>query len=400
LLILAVRPVLTASAWAAFAVLTAVIYGLPFGWETTLSGFNSFWYFMLLFSLGGLFVISQASALSARWWMAMLLLVFGYFSMAGGALAPFAALATCGVQFLLRRRSGGKEVLGLAALAALGAAMMLAIPATPDSGYKAQSAAQFLQALLKILGWPLVHSAPIYVFVLGAIVVHLPAVAMCLRLLAQRPPLSDPRWRLMMLAAWLAAHAVALGYGRAANPMSARYLDVYVLALLLDAACILYYLDLCRGRQRQLIAGAGIAWVTLLGVGTTIYIRHHTVPELSEEKSAIPDQIANLRAFLDTGDIAALENKPLHHIPLPDPQRLAQIASSPVIRAVLPPVLVGEASVARAQQHGLARLTGHAVEAMKHAMLRWGAWLVPAGALLFLLGYLGAGRRAAGPHPT
>jgi hypothetical protein len=57
-----------------------------------------------------------------------------------------------------------------------------------------------------------------------------------------------------------------------------------------------------------------------------------------------------------------------------------------MIRAILPPTLVGEASAARAQQRGLARWTGRPIEILKNSTLRWGVLLIPAGLVLFLVG--------------
>jgi hypothetical protein len=63
-----------------------------------------------------------------------------------------------------------------------------------------------------------------------------------------------------------------------------------------------------------------------------------------------------------------------------------------IIRAILPPALVGEASAARAQQRGLARYTGRVVEALKAGALHWGFWLVPLGMALFAAGAVRAKR--------
>ena len=52
-----------------------------------------------------------------------------------------------------------------------------------------------------------------------------------------------------------------------------------------------------------------------------------------------------------------------------------------------------EASPARAQERGLARFTGRTVEAIKEYLLRWGALLMPAGAVLFVLGLAAQRRR-------
>ena len=91
----------------------------------------------------------------------------------------------------------------------------------------------------------------------------------------------------------------------------------------------------------------------------------------------------NLRAYLDTGNIGVLENKAGLDIPYPDATRLTMIVAQPVIRALLPPALVGEAS---AQQRGLARFTGRPIEALKNIALRWGVLLIPIGLALFFVG--------------
>ena len=62
LFIAAFRPILDRWSWLAFALFSMVIFSLPFGWDNTLSGFNSQWYFLLLFSLAGLVVIIDAVA--------------------------------------------------------------------------------------------------------------------------------------------------------------------------------------------------------------------------------------------------------------------------------------------------------------------------------------------------
>ena len=90
-----------------------------------------------------------------------------------------------------------------------------------------------------------------------------------------------------------------------------------------------------------------------------------------------------------------MQNKGELEIPAENPESLAKIVSQPVIRAILPPALVGEDSAARAQQRGLARHTGGVVEALKAGALRWGFLLVPLGLALFAAGAVCA-KRAPG----
>ena len=100
-----------------------------------------------------------------------------------------------------------------------------------------------------------------------------------------------------------------------------------------------------------------------------------------------------MRQWLATGDIHVFDNQAESYRPYPYPERLVALASQPEIRAILPPELVGPESAARAQQRGLARITGEPMQALKRAALHWGVLLMPAGFVLFLLG-LAVQRRA------
>ena len=207
-------------------------------------------------------------------------------------------------------------------------------------------------------------------------------------------PLHDRRWFLVALGGWIALQIAAIAYGRAAVPMAPRYFDTYVLATILNAACLLYLIGLARpllnGRRG---VAALVVWAGLilpgLSVAAVLYFNQAAANMVTAQL-----ETQNLRAYLETGDIGTLENKPPFDIPYPDAKRLAAIASSPVIRALLPPELVGAASAARAQQRGVARYTGHAVETFKNLARRWGVVLIPIGLLIFALSFGTQFRRA------
>ena len=220
-----------------------------------------------------------------------------------------------------------------------------------------------------------------------AILTYAPACLMSFEVIRQRPPLTDRRWLPVAFVGWVALQAVALAYGRALNVTSTRYLDVLAVGLLLNAACLLYLLSAhpALRLKRRLAIGAIVAWLLPVLIGTPLTMKH-SIRGMVDTGTSGRAWTENLRVYLDTGDIRVLQNKVFPDIPYPDPQRLAMITTTPLIRALLPPALVGEASAARAQQRGLARFTGRTVEAIKQYALRWGALLMPAGVILFVLG--------------
>ncbi|HEY1473841.1 MAG TPA: hypothetical protein VGF53_07130 [Pseudolabrys sp.] len=385
LLVVAFRPILDRLAWTAFALFASAIFALPFGWQSTLSSFHSQWYFLLLFSLGGLLVIVDAAALTPRWWLAVLLLILSYFSMAGGVLTAAAAFAVAALQFIVGRRSGLRELLALAILASVTVAMVLAIPATAaHAAYKPSSFGQYFQALLEILSWPAPPGRqPAIIDLLRAALMNAPVLLVGIQVIRQRPPLADRRWLLLAFAGWAALQAATIAYARSASPIASRYLDLFSIFLLLNGVCVFYLVGVYKATRQRLAVGAMALWFVVVLLGVTTHTLRYSIPQMATIGVAGRAAAENLRAYLDTNDIRVLENKPPFYIPYPDANRLATIVSQPVIRALLPPELVGEASAARAQQRGLARFTGGPIEALKNFALRWGALLIPIGLTLF-----------------
>ena len=88
-------------------------------------------------------------------------------------------------------------------------------------------------------------------------------------------------------------------------------------------------------------------------------------------------QTEAVKRYLATGDAAVLENKPQFHIPYPTPDRLVELLSDKSIRAILPPVLLGEDDR----------------DKVKQAVLKYGPLLIPLGLALLLGGALAASLR-------
>ena len=400
LFIAVVRPLLDRWSWLAFAMLSTAIFLLPFGWENTLAGFQSQWYFLLLFSIAGLAIVVDAKAFTPRWWLATLFLVLSFFSMAGGVLTMAAALAIGTVQFAVGRRSGRRELLALALLTAVTVVMVLYTPILAyHAPLKAHSIGQFLRALMDIVSWPAMPGRqPATVNLLRAIFMNAPALLVSIHIAKLRPHLTDRRWLVPTLTGWTALQVLAMAYGRATGPLEPRYLDMYAILLLLNAVCVLYFVGLSRSSwmRRPIVLGPAVLWLVLAVIGATTQTIRLSIPGMGYFGVAERAATENVRTYLDTKDIHALENKPTLYIPYPDPRRLAEVLSMPVVRELLPPALVGDASAARAQQRGLARFTGRAVEAIKNFALRWGISLMPAGLILFALGLWIQWRRSAG----
>jgi hypothetical protein len=389
MLIAAFRPILFEASYAALALFAATLFALPFGWESTLAGFHSAWYFVLLFGIAGVLLICEARAFSIRWWVALLLAVLSFFSMASGALTTAVAFAIGVTQFAVDRRSGWRELLALAVLAVTTFAMVVFTPVIAQHApIRAHSIGQFLHAMVQILSWPATqYNSSLFKLIGGTILLQAPSALVSIYVIWLRPPLADRRWLVVALTAWAVLQAVALAYGRSTGPTTSRYLDVFTVGVVLNFACLLYALGTANlSHVRRAIALGATIWLLLVLFGATKTVFTQTLADIADREAHTRAQTENMRNYLATRDLRILQNKPFFDIPYPVAEDLAVLASQPIVRALLPPELINEPSPYRSQQRGLARFTGRPIDALKTYALRWGVLLIPTGLTLFLLG--------------
>ena len=77
---------------------------LPFGWENSLAGFQSQFYFLVVFSLLTLWLLGLHAPKSARWWCGATAAVMALFTVASGFLAAAAIFALVVLRIAKRQR--------------------------------------------------------------------------------------------------------------------------------------------------------------------------------------------------------------------------------------------------------------------------------------------------------
>ncbi len=68
LLVLIIQRIIRPTQFLLLAVFSALLFVLPIGWENLLAGFQSQFYFLLMFSLLALIGLASATAFSIGWW--------------------------------------------------------------------------------------------------------------------------------------------------------------------------------------------------------------------------------------------------------------------------------------------------------------------------------------------
>jgi hypothetical protein len=312
-------------------VFSLVLFGVPYAWENTLAGFQSQFYFVLLFSIACLWLTVTQHPLSAHWWAGVICGMFAFLSLASGIFALAAAAIIGLVFYAMGLRKTRKQLLAVAILAGL---FMLGAVLTPSLAHhaslKAASFPQFLDALMAVLGWPISSNF------FSALIRNLPALVFVGVMLWKRPPADDRKWFLLALVVWALGQAVSIAYGRAVGNLSSRYLDLFAIGILVNFAClILIAQDHIGKRYSWTIIGVSVWAITVL-ISLGLYAGEHILADLSAKRDTGLAQEINTKNYLATGDFNHLKDKPYLHVPYPHSERLASILASPTVREILP----------------------------------------------------------------
>ena len=314
-----------------FLVATVFFWSAPFAWENTLAGFQAQFYWMAIFSLTAVYF----GVTSDKWVQiafSLILCVFGFFSLSGGALAPATVVAARVLRSLVSRRIDKRDLSILMIFSAFAFIMIANTPEVPGhAGLRAQSIHHFFLSFSNGLSWPLTPLSGLWLCVFPW------CILLSLVFFGSRAETSLIRTDIVILAigGWAIAQILALAYGRSEWLLSSRYMDIYVIGLLANLAAMLRTADLVIPLINKLL------WVWLLVLVAGIS------PELSRsyanavERSAQYDaQIKRVNSYICHGDVVSLSGAPYLHIPYPDWGRLKMMLDDQVISGFLPKSLI------------------------------------------------------------
>jgi len=351
-------------------VLFSSILVLPFGWENTLAGFQSQFYFLLLFGILSIWWLTTALPLSAKWWLGFAALAASGFSVASGFLAGLAVAAGYFLQMLADKKADRRKCVGtgiLLAYAVLAYAFTPAVEA--HAPLKAAGIHDFSLSLFKALAFPFTTTPYLAIFT------QLPVFACAGRLASDQRAGRKPRlpWFFMVATLWLYLNAAATAYGRGAGGAApaSRYMDTLALLNIVNFAAGLHLVSMFPGRRIKFaLAGWSIVlWAGWLGIyGDSTLRVIHNVARLCRI------QETNVRQFLEDFDRERMERLPYYSIPYPTAQRLIDLLENETVRDFLPTPLRSPAPAAQMRNTDfVANGTPPAVEAGVHPQV-WGSF--------------------------
>ncbi len=324
--------------WPIFAALL-VLFCLPFDWQNTLWGFQSQFYFLILFSALAFWGLGGHGAGSARWWCGLGAAFLACVSMGSGGFAGLALGGWLGVKFLIdpdaRRQRGSWVTLGVSlALGALGFALYTPPAAASLAAMHVQSTGAFVRGLGIHLSWP--NSASPFLALIAFAPLAILAV-IHLRELRRSPGVEQSVENFLFpLGLWVLLQAAALAWSRnhAMASVISRYMDLLALGALVNFCALLRLVEFAG--RRPSVRWAAVAWCGLVIAGLIPLLQRNLRLDLPSLNQIHRVQAAAVRQFLTTDRVADLGGKPVFGLPPGDLDLLAELLRDPVIQDILP----------------------------------------------------------------
>jgi hypothetical protein len=316
----------------AYTVLLVLLFAFPFNWENTVRGFQSQVYFLLLFTLAHLHGSLRRRPLSVGWWGGQVAGLAALFCMGSGVVSAVVVIAMLGFKSLiLRQWTRGDAVTGIASAVILVVGLLLGVPAPWHDHLRPDSILTYLHALSGLLAWPF----PLF---LVAPVMIAPTVLVAVK---TRSISLDSGTVLFVIGlagwAWIQAAGLAFARGGIQLAYASRYSDLLSIGVIATAAALAGLLNSTNTRiNRSRIAILAAGWALLVGSGVVYRSFWGEERQQADLLQVHPIQIGHIRNFIATGDVGALSDKPMLHIPYPDANRLAGFLSDPTLRSILP----------------------------------------------------------------
>jgi hypothetical protein len=312
-----------------------VVFAVPFGWENTLVGFQSSFYFFVLFSILALWLTTYPSGTSP-WAAGWICATCALFSLAGGLVTVGVILGMTLLSVMnepRRWRNALATLIVATGVLALGVATA-SPPIAAHAPLRAHSAKDFLTAFTTNVAWPWIETP------VAGIAVWLPIVVLLIAL-ARRRLRTTPLDRLLVgLSAWVALNAVAVAFGRGSGgaASASRYMDLLSIGIVANAMALPALLDGTKARKltRQIVHAALLVWL-VFAIQGVILVERQTRPDLEHYRQFWAAHAINVRKFVLNHDRDEFVSKrPLIDLPYPDPGLLVRLLENPAFRRILP----------------------------------------------------------------
>lgn len=323
------------SALIIFAGAFGALLASPLFYGNALWGFQSQFYFLLLFSIAHLDLVLRQRVLSRPWLLGIACSLLATISMGSGVFSA-AIIVLLSLWNLIRSQIREDRRAGLINLILHAVICGVAITWSPRIHNLTVDWPATWHTLLHCLAWPQRFYTD-----WGAWI-WLPFVLFLTSQFTRASAARNDRV-VLGIGLWVLAQIAAISLLRSSASLviTPRYYEIFWLGLIANtlAPHRLWQTVNDRGVSRTLrnvLLILGIAWIGAVGYKAVSFTQSHWRHDLAAYQSFAQSQIQQVRAFLTSGDIRVLQALPYPQVPHPDPSYLAHLLSNPVIRGILP----------------------------------------------------------------
>ena len=313
----------------------ALALTLPYGWENALWGFQSQFYFLIIFSFLTIWLLGLSEPLSKRWRWGVLAAFGALFTIASGFIASLAVACLEILKVLKQPRDWRRHLPTFAVCAvAIIAGLLLQGQVERHEALKPHTPVALIRSFGLNLAWPSVH------FPWLGILALLPLGLLAWLYLRSRETSLRGEEMILGVGIWVIWQAAAVAYARGASGqfMSWRYMDSA--CFIMVANCLAIALILTRYRARLPVPilwyGVFAAWTLscITGLVSLNHMAHDDYLPLWNKYET--NRLATARAFIATDKEDVFKTDDIFNIPYHYPPQLVFLMRLPYIRTNLP----------------------------------------------------------------
>jgi hypothetical protein len=337
---------LTAGAHRAFIFAVVTLWlALPYAQENTLWGFQSAFYFLLLFTILSIWGLALYPFGSLPWWVGAIGAICACLSLASGSIAAGVVLA-----LVVVRSRGNLRILRqhipTIAFACIVVVISLHFHEVPahHRAFRAGSFLLWITSWGRCLAWP--FNRPILCLVIYAPLLFLAVHHFRRRGTERGATQSDALNQFLLgIGGWVILQAASIAYARASQIMeiiSSRYLDIMGLGIVANSVALIVLTNRWRENRKWPRAAKTAPYIWLAFVLGFACLASYRAVENQKGRDGQPGRRGFLRAaesavraYLETSDIVHLEGDPLP-FPYVDVQAFKAMIDDPTVRKLLP----------------------------------------------------------------
>ena len=323
--------------WLPLIILTiGLTFAPPFALENTLAGFQSAFYFLVLFSGLAIWLMGTHRPGTRAWFVGWLCAFASIVTVGGGILTVAAVGGLVAVRLFNAPHEWRLALVNIAALAVVaGVGYAVLSPPLPYHDYlKAGSWLHFKVAFARNLAFPWITSPRL------SPVLWVPLILVALSVLVRRLKTSGLEQLSLALGAWVVLQAATIAYSRGVNGATpaSRYLDMLSFGLVVNTVALIALFDARKRRLAKLVTGGALAvWVIAGAAGVTLLSQSILAKDGREKLQWMQEYVRNVRHYVVTGELAPfLEKRGPFEVPYFSPMMLAGWLSHPYVRHILP----------------------------------------------------------------